>query len=36
VTAEQLEKHAAMRSLVRIGWDADNPAFRQMSAFPII
>jgi len=30
VTAEQLEKHAAMRSLVRIGWDADNPAFRQM------
>jgi pimeloyl-ACP methyl ester carboxylesterase len=30
LTAEQLEKHAAMRTLARIGWGADNPAFRQM------
>src|SRR5262249_53786920 len=30
LTAEQLEKAVAMRTLGRIGWDADNPAFRQM------
>jgi class 3 adenylate cyclase/pimeloyl-ACP methyl ester carboxylesterase len=30
LTAEQLEKAAAMRTLARMGWDADNPAFRQM------
>jgi class 3 adenylate cyclase/pimeloyl-ACP methyl ester carboxylesterase len=30
LNAEQLEQVAAMRTLARIGWDADNPAFRQM------
>jgi pimeloyl-ACP methyl ester carboxylesterase len=30
LTAEQFEKAIAMRTLARIGWDADNPAFRQM------
>lgn len=30
LTAEQLEEFAAMRTLVRLGWGADNPAFRQM------
>ncbi|HET6196984.1 MAG TPA: alpha/beta hydrolase, partial [Acetobacteraceae bacterium] len=30
LTAEQLEEFAAMRTLTRLGWGADNPAFRQM------
>lgn len=30
LTAEQLEQLAAMRTLTRLGWGADNPAFRQM------
>jgi pimeloyl-ACP methyl ester carboxylesterase len=30
LTAERREKALAMRTLTRIGWDAENPAFRQM------
>jgi pimeloyl-ACP methyl ester carboxylesterase len=30
LSAEQLEEFAAMRTLTRLGWGADNPAFRQM------
>ena len=30
MNAEQLEEVAAMRTLTRMGWGADNPAFRQM------
>jgi pimeloyl-ACP methyl ester carboxylesterase len=30
LNVEQLEAIAAMRTLARVGWGADNPAFRQM------
>jgi pimeloyl-ACP methyl ester carboxylesterase len=30
LNAEQLEEFAAMRTLTRVGWGADSPAFRQM------